>query len=334
MKIKRLSLAIALFIGIACCARSGAVEIEGELPPGTEEILQDIEDTMYPPWVHEVVLDPDPPRANVPTVVTAHIYNPPNKTDDETFEAVLMYTVDLGDTWEYIDMDEVMEGRIWSGSMPAFKSGTEVLYGFRAEDSSGNIYTDTPCLVTEWPPGDDPCMFDLAVDEPPVDDESEVIPDEFDFLSYRGGVDMDYLYLELSVEGGITEGTVSPVFVHLYGFGVANMDKGDPSDIVTQGFLGFWAPQAESFAYPNCSIIHQPANDVIIEERNLDCITHGGSSVWFRVDRDQIGDTPGGHLKVIAANGAVTSITPLTGIVYDYTHVSSIALKDRWFIVE
>ncbi len=320
-------------ISIISCIVSNATEITGELPPGTEKVLQDIQETMYPPWVHDVILDPDPPQAEVPTVVTAHIYNDPSKTSDETFDATLMFTADLGDNWEYIDMEQVMEGRIWSATLPAFKAGTEILYGFSARDSSGNVYTDTPCLVTEWPPENDPCMFDLAIDEPPVDDEEQVIPDNFDFMSFRGGVDEDNLYLELSVQGDISDGTVSPVFVHLYGFGVANVDKGDPSDIITQGFLGFWAPQAESFSYPACSIIHQPSNDVIIEGRNIECETSGGT-VWFKISNDQIGDTPSGHLKIIAADGAITSITPFTGIFYDYTHVSSIALFDRSFVVK
>jgi len=219
-------------------------------------------------------------------------------------------------------------------TIPPLPLGAEVLYGFRAEDSSGNIYTETPCLVGSWPPEDDQCMFELSIDEPPIDDEKILIPDDFDFISFKGGVDLDHVYFEIEVQGNISAGTISPTFVHIYGFGLANPDKGDPADIVSQGFLGVYAPNAEAFSYLECMVIYEHSDDIITDDHNIECATDGESRLWFKVNNRQIGDTPSGIIKVLAADGAVTSITPLGGMPYDYTHVSSIALMERWLVVQ
>lgn len=307
---------------------------DAALPPGTEELLKEIQRTMYPPWLYRVTLKPDPPIAGEPITVTAEIYNDPDKTDDDTIEAYLFYSMDQGETWETLEMDDNKTNREWTVEMPAFEQGDEVWYGFRAGDATGNVFTETPCYITTWPPLDDTCMFDFAVDEPPVDDPNRLIPDNFDFLTIRGGVDEDNLYLELNVQGSIEPGSVSPVFLHLFGFAVANLDQGDPADVVSQGFLAIHAPLAHIAALDPCMTISRPNTDVVFSAEFVQCQSDE-DHLWFKISNKQLGNTePQGHLKIIAADGAVTSLVPFTGIFYDYTHVTSLSLAGRSFVVQ
>lgn len=310
-----------------------ALAIDG-LPPGTDAALEDLQATLYPPWVYDVTLDPPVPVSGQETKVTALIYNDSSLTKDETIAVTLMYSIDDGHNWEYLEMEEVDSNRKWAATIPAQEEDTEVLYGFRAEDTSANIYTDTPCLVTAWPPKNDTCMFEIAVDEHPVDDESTLVPDSFDIRGFKAGVDADNLYVELTLDGKVDKGTISPIFVHLYGFGVANPDKGDPTDIISQGFLGVYAPAADAFTYLPCMNVFDKGNEMVFSDRYITCATDGASRLWFRVNNKQIGNTPSDYLKLMAADGAITSITPLSGVPYDYTHVTTLGLFDRWFTVQ
>ncbi len=324
--------AIIIMFFLAVTVSTAVGEIEG-LPPGTEDTLYDLQATMYPPEIHGVTLDPETPKAGVPTTVTAKIFNDPNITDDETLEAWLIYSLDDGETWEYVDMDPSKDMRTWTGTIPGFDAGVEVLYGFRATDSSDNLYTEIPCLVTSWPPKGDTCMFDLAPDEDPLDDESQVTPDDFDIMNFKAGVDEEYLYVEMEVQGKIEPGSISPVYVHLYGFVMHNPDIGNPSDILTTGFIGIYAPHGEALTYYKCMTLSYPMDEVLIDNSQMTCLAEG-SKLWFKVKDSAIGNNPSGIIKLLAANGVVTSITPLAGEPYDYSRVSTLALLDRWFIVE
>lgn len=331
MNIKSVRLVLAFVILAAFAAPARAIE---GLPPGTDEVLAQIQRTMYPPWVYGVTLDPNPPAAGKPLTITAEIHNDRNITDDETMAVTLFYSTDGGETWTYADMNQASALSHWSVTLDGFPADTEVFYGFRAEDTTGNIYTDTPCYVTSWPPGDDTCMFDVSNDDPPIDDADQVIPPDFDFQSLRAGIDRDHLYVELKVEGKITDGTVSPVFLTLYGIVVQNPDKGDQNRIVTQGFLGVYAPRALVAGYQPCMTIYMPAADPLFASEYMECATNSADKLWLKISNKQIGPTPGHHVKFLAANGAVTKISPLTGIYYDYTHVSTVAMFDRRFTVE
>ena len=331
MKLKNI-LFLSLFIA-AILAPTAARAIEG-LPPGTEDVLADIQRTMYPPSVYSVELSPDPPQGGEPVTVTAEIHNDVNETDDETLEVNIFYSLDGGETWEYVEMEQQDDEDYWVVELPAFESGDEVLYGFQAKDSSDNIYTETPCYVTSWPPRDDSCMFPIAVDETPVDDNDSVIPEDFDYLSLRAGESEDFIYLENQVQGLVGEGSIAPVFIQLYGFALQNPDKGDPSNIVTQGFVGVYAPLADVVAYHPCMTISMPSEDALFSPENIECAVDGESLLWFRVNKRQIGKTPSGFIKLLSANGAITNISPLSGVYYDYTHVSTLSFTSRSFDVE
>jgi hypothetical protein len=312
---------------------SFACAVEG-LPPGTEEILNKIQPAMYPPEVHDVSMIPPVPAAGQSTIVTAKIYNNGNLTEDQTIQAWIIYSADGGDTWETIEMTQMDDQKSWTGKLPPFEKGTEVLYGFRAYDTSGNEYTETPCLVTSWPPDGDPCMFGLSVDDDPVDDPSEIIPDDFDILSVSGGADEQNLYFGIEVQGRVSDGTISPVYTHIYGIGVQNPDEGDGNSIISQGFLAIWSPLASSIGLQSCMVLSQPAGMVVRETNYIKCLTNGKSRLWFKIDMKAVGGNPSGYVKLIAADGALTDFSPLDGLYYDYTNISSLSLRDRRFVAK
>jgi hypothetical protein len=320
----------AAMVALATC-RSSAIS---GLPPGTDETLRNIQQRMYPPEVHEVTLDPAVPAAGQPITISAKIYNPTDITDDYTTQAWVMYSTDGGASLQTVEMTEGNDSQTWTAELPAFDTGTEAIYGFRAIDTSTNIYTESPCKVASWPPEEDHCMFDIAVDDYPVDDKSSLIPDDFDILGIRAGMDDRYMYIEISVQGIVTPGTVSPVYASVYGFGLLNPDRGDQSDIVTQGFLGVWSPLADTIGYRRCMIIQQTAGDVSFDNKYIRCLTDGESHLWFKFDRKAIGDNPSGHVKLIAADGAFTSFSPAAGVYYDYTNITEFVFLGRRFSVQ
>ncbi|MFA6451679.1 MAG: hypothetical protein WCX65_19565 [bacterium] len=320
--------AAQIIIATACRA-----DIEG-LPAGTEETLSRLEATMFPPETHTVTLKPDPPKADTITEITVEVYNNAGETEDKTTDAWVIYSSDGGSTWDQIDLEQMADGKTWKGELPAFPAGAEVLYGIRAKDTTTNVYTETPCLVTSWPPDGDPCMFDLAVDDEPVDDDPALVPDDFDILGFRGGEDDEYLYAEIKVQGKASAGTLAPTYAHIYGIVVQNPDRGSPNDIVTQGFLGVWIPYASAFGYQDCMVISKPGADVKLESGSITCKTDGDSRLWFKVNKKEIGSNPRRYIRIMAADGAITNFSPLQGLYYDYSHITSLVFKDRWFTVE
>jgi hypothetical protein len=334
MKYSKYAIRAATVLLLLLLGPAARAQLNGSLPPGTEEVLEEIQRTMYPPWLYSVTLEPDPPRAGEPVIVTAEIYNDQNKINDKTIEAYMFYSVDESETWETVEMEDMGGASQWRAELPPFEKGAEVWYGFRAGDATGNVFTETPCYVTSWPPENDTCMFDFSVDEPPVDDPERLVPDDFDIVSIKGGMDEDNLYVEFTVQGNIEPGSVSPAYLHLYGIAVANLDKGNPTDIISQGFLGLYVPLAHVAGMDPCMTVSQPHSDILFTEEYIQCLARG-EHLWFRVNNKQIGKTePQGHLKIIAADGAVTSIAPFAGIYYDYTHVTSMSLAGRSFVVE
>lgn len=325
-----LALAAALTSFAGSCR---AQDIPG-LPPGTKETLDRLQATMYPPIVHNVTLSPDPPKTDTITEITAEIENDTNKTDDITTDAWVNYSSDGGATWNQADMERVGTSKVWKTELPAFPSGTEVIYGIRAKDTSTNILAETTCLVTSWPPDGDPCMFDLAVSDLSQGEKNALMSDDFDIVSLHGGVDEEYLYVEIKVDGIISAGTLTPVYAHVYGVAVQNPDRGNPNDIVSQGFIAVWIPMAEAFGFQNCMVLSRPANNVVMDNSNISCKTDGGSRLWMKINRKAIGNNPSKYIRILAADGAFTNITPLAGLYYDYTHVSSLSFTDRWFTVE
>ncbi len=318
---------------ILMCSPACRADIEG-LPPGTEEVINELLATMFPPEVRSVALSPDPQKTDTIIKVTAEIRNDGSKTTDKTTDAWVMYSTDEGASWERTDMDAERDGANWTAELPAYPAGTEVVYGFRARDTSGNIYTETPCLVRSWPPDGDPCMFEIAIDEEPVDDDPNLIPDDFDLMSFRAGEDEEFLYVELKVQGKITGGAVSPVFTHMYGIVVQNPDRGDPHDIITQGFLGVYAPLANVYGFRPCMVVSRPGKDVVMDSHNIECKTDGDARLWMKIHSSHIGANASRFIRLMAADGALTGLSPLTGIFYDYTHVSSLVLMDRAFSVQ
>lgn len=302
--------------------------------PQNEDFFAALLKNMYPPEVRDVTLAPQAPTADRPTTVRAAILNDPNKSDDETVRSWMMYSADGGGEWETAEMARLGDKTTWTADLPPFPRKTEVLLGFRAEDTSGNVYAETPCLVRTWPPEGDPCMFELADDAEPADGDSSEIQNDSDILAVRAGVDEENLFFEIEFQDRIASGTATPLFAGAYGVAVRNPDTGNPTDLTTQGFVAVWIPLAEAAGRPGCVIIRKQKEDLIFDAKFIECMTDGGSRLWFRIGKRAIGDNPSRYVKTVAAAGAFTNFDPPDGIIRDRTPVSTIRFRDRRFTVK
>ncbi|MEW5945593.1 MAG: hypothetical protein AB1742_05290 [bacterium] len=326
---KQLFLAPALAAFLLAGA-AGAVEIR-DIPgfPGSGRALGELYRTMYPPWTYDVKIGADEDGWGA---VEAVVYNDRDLTDDETYEVYIVYSTDSGESWETVELDQGAGGQKWFGRLPEeLEEKEEILYYIKALDTSTNVYTELACPIGDAEDAEDGCWFDVAVDEPPVDDETAVIPDEFDIRSFRAGYSEDYLYLSFLVEGEIKEGTASPLDLHGHVAAIINPDRGDPVEILTQGFLAAYAPLAEMFTYPGCMLVYYPGSpdeDYYIDRESIRCYTDG-SYLTLEIDRGAFGENPSGYLKVAGGNGRLASISPVSGNFYDLTHVSTLTFTSR-----
>ena len=328
------------------------------LPPELQERVEDLLATRFPPQLHEVSIDPEEPGEGDDITVTADIYNDAEVTDDETMEAYIFFSTDGGESWEEVEM-ETDDDKTWVGVIPGQDSGTTITWGLRAVDSSTNFYTDVPCMLSEPLPSegylendcfnnDDVdcesalpmgCAFALANDEEPVDDEDDVAPPDFDFQNFRFGYDDDNFYLDLVVEGEVSEGSAAPMDIHGYAAAIVDVDKGgnstDLESLLEAGALLVHAPLAKiaGGVVKPCFYGYQQGGDFVQDDGALDCNAEANHLI-FTVSRDAIGENDTNQYQFLGANLSITGITPISGAVYDNTRVTQVSLTSRTIEVE
>jgi hypothetical protein len=324
------------------------------LPPELQERVEDLLATRFPPQLLSVELDPESPGADEAVTVTAEIQNDASITDDETSEAYIFFSADGGETWEEVEM-ETEDDKTWTAEIPGQESGATVIWGIRAVDSSSNFYTDLPCKVSEPVPYDGyktcteeedcesalpyGCVFALASDESPIDDEDQVIPDDFDFQNFRIAYDDDNIYLDLVVQGKVSDGSASPMNIHGYVGVLINTDKGgnstDLTELLSAGAIMLHAPLAKlagGLVKP-CFYGYQQGGDFVQDTGPLTC-KDKGNHLFFTIKRDAIEDNPSNQLQFLGANASITSISPIAGGVYDNTRITQVNFIERSYEVE
>lgn len=359
---KRMVLILTITVMAAgFAARNAAAGTLDMLPPDLQDKVNNLMATRWPPLAKSVTLDPEAPAADQAVSVTAEVFNDTEVTEDETSEVYLIYTTDGGATWNQVELEQQDNEKLWTGEIPGQPSGTEVLYGIKALDSSGNVYVEAVCKMpgspleiedyidndcvnkgdvslceAKMPRG---CMFPLSSDDSPLNDEAALISDDFDFWDYRIGYDDDNVYMDLAVEGKVSPGTASPMNIHLYIGGVLNPDKpasGTGLDaIARQGGAFIHGPLltlSGGLAKP-CSFLYQKGNTAVQDETAIKCIAKRNHLLYV-VKRSAIGDNPSNILEFLALSAAGTSISPVNGALYDNSHFTNVRLESRSYKVE
>ncbi len=360
-------LLVALFVLVGAGTTARAVDLS-MLPGDLQDRVEDLIATRFPPELHSITLDPEEPVAGEPTNIEVEIYNPKDITSDETSTVYVMYSTDFGETWEQIEL-ETDDDKVWYGEFPAFDSGTEVIYLVHAIDSSENVYTTVPCMLMEGEvldgekfnndygksdcvnSGDDlsacedimprGCMIRMAVDEEPIDDEEDEIPDDFDILDHRIGYDENYFYIDIAVQGKISQGTMNPTDLHAYVGVIIDEDKvGSGTDIeqlLDAGGVLVHAPLAEMAGgmVKPCFYGYQQGGEFTQDDTAVVCVNKRNHLI-FRVSREAVGINDSGLYQFISLGATITNFPdPIDGTVYDNTRVTTTHFtEDTYFAVK
>jgi hypothetical protein len=159
-------------------------------------------------------------KAGQPISITVDAGFDDNRAVDKISSVKVFYSGNNGQTWAR-PVALAKSGNSWTGSIPKQAKGT-LLYYVWAQDSSGNVSAELPCKVTTWPPSSDKCMVSGAVDPAPVDDPTSSIENNLDVWGFKVGMDDNYIYMQLTVEGSISKGTTNPP--HINGYATALFD--------------------------------------------------------------------------------------------------------------
>jgi len=350
---------MALLLVFGAVSASAQVDM-GMLPADLQDEVQDLLATRFPPELHSVTLNPENPVGGEPTAIEVEIYNDAELTDDETVEVYVLYSTDFGGSWDYIELD-TDDDKLWYGELPAFNGGDEVIYAVRAVDTSSNVFTQVPCVtfdedvldgktyskdyvMNDCVNGTDKedcgdfiprlCMMQLGLDEEPIDDEEDQVPNEFDILDHRFGFNADYFYFDVVTEGTITQGTMNPVDLHLFAAVLGNYDlvgkETDLTALMDAGGVLVYAPLAEMAGgeFLPCLWGYSQGGDFAQDGDSVECIQKKNHLMWKmeRAAFDKIGDNPSGWLFFLTLNGAITNFPdPIEGKPYNYSRATTIA---------
>ncbi len=354
MRSKLAAVAAGVFAITFAATTAGALDLSilpGDLAKRAEALIE----TRFPPELKSVTLDPAEPEAGSPTAITAEVYNDASVTSDETSEVFALYSTDGGGTWESVEL-ESDDSKTWTGELPAFESGTEVVYSIRAKDSSENVMAVIPCKVdgaaivakdyvdADCVNGDGDCssvlprtcMMKIAVD---TSDDSAEYPDYGEIEDMRMGFDDTSFYFDITMKGKIGDGTINPMDIRLVGGVLANVDKGDMKtqeleSLVNAGGIMTWAPQAaiagSQFGAAKCAFITAKGSDANIDDKVVKC-KKLNNHLFFTLDREAIGENPSNTIQFASITGAVNNINPPNGEAYDNTHFSQVKYSDEEF---
>lgn len=343
-----LALAVFSMLVFASAARAQGLE---SLPADLREDIEDLLETRWPPVVDEVEIEADEDGALAVTVKFGKIND---KSEDEVSEAYLYYSADEGETWEELELEEGDDNKEWIGTLEDVESGTELMYGIRATDTSNNVYLDIVCAPGEWPPTDEymdgscaaeggdacvtnlprGCMFPMSRH----DDETDI--DDLNIQEYQISADDEKYYLDIAVKGKVQGGTISPMDIYAYVALAINPDKGEAEtteDLLDKGIFLLYAPQAEiaggALPIKSCMVGWKKGQDLAVDSSNIKCKAKK-NHLFIDFKKDLAFDNPSGYLSWLVATAHITNISPLSGGVGNLARVTNAKFITRTYTVE
>lgn len=307
-KLEVMSVAWAVLFGLSFCVHAQVIPGAEGSPFGS--YLND-----QTPLISKVSQTPEAPAAKQDVTVSAEIANDPQKTDDVTEKAFLFYSTDKGKTWLKVDMvQDAGNEALWSGKIPGQAAGATVMYYVQGVDTSGNLASELPKNTASWPPDpakkSSPTFANPGSDE---DDADAAVSPDIDILNIAVGYDDQSVYVKLGIQGKVTQGTESPVYIQGYASGILNPDKGE--DILQAGMALLYAPLGEKLFGPTFGIKGSEfiINAAAVESKQVPQETDSGeasfvdgSTLYMRVKKSFLGDNPSGAVKILSLTAAIT----------------------------
>lgn len=166
----------------------------------------------YPPIIEKVNISPENPTTTEEVQIKAKIYNDPQKTEAEVFEANLYYSNDNSKSWEKIEMEQDEEDKtLWTAKIPPQKEGKIIFY-ISAKDSAGSISTELP-LKMELTEKD---FFNDEQTNRMVlfleDEEEKDVPGDMDIKEGWIGYDDENIYVKILFKGKVIGGLIGRLF--------------------------------------------------------------------------------------------------------------------------
>ena len=287
----------------------------------SRDTLEDIEDIIEHramPIVKDVVIEPEAPEADEPVTVSAVVVTPPEMSGDKISDVYLDYSIDGGEEWNRVIMDQDGEDvRMWSGTIPGQPSGTDVIYGIQALNYMDELSVEAVCRT-----GDDifaesgvsseecegeknpelcealrphGCMFPMSVSAEEFklyEDDISDIPEDMNIRSTRIGYDDENIYIELSVEGEVSPGQMSPTDIHIYVAAWLNPDKkkrgADLDSILEQGAAVISIPLNPT---DKCAVYSVHGATLFVDNQSVSCAL-SDNRVVYTVRREVLEPNP------------------------------------------
>lgn len=329
------------------------------LPEDTQIKIEEMLNARSMPDVKELTFSPESPKANEPVAVTANIFTYPRVKGDDTDTVSIVYSTDGGKTWAQADMDPDKENtKLWKGEIPGQPSGTDVIFGLKAVNYSGNMYVEAACSLQGTPAKDESylknecvvsgdsqqckaglpigCMFPMSINRVDPDEDNRSIPDDLDITDARVGYDDDNFFIDVIVKGKVSPGTMSPMNTHIYVAGGINPDKPGGSDqgvesIIMQGAVMTYIPVN---AGAPCMIYFLRGMDEIMRDVYSGGCAANDNHLIYSIKRAVTQPNPSKKLELMAFDLIQTSIFPNVIPLYDYTHVTRVKFDSRGYKVQ
>lgn len=222
------AMAFALVIARPAAAQLGGFNLTDQ--------LKDILGAAIPPYIGAVTIDPEEPAADEAVMVTASIATLPIIDDEAQTtvdEAFLYYSVDGGENWEEVEMDDEDDGK-WTAEIEGQAAGTEVLYYVRALSDVGDFDVEFSGKEVTLDIGSSQAVelhsaLNLGEDFEGLktiieDTDDAVTPDpKHNFQTIGLGYDDDNLYFRIGTEKKMDGGKLSPLDASAYGAILINL---------------------------------------------------------------------------------------------------------------
>jgi hypothetical protein len=327
------------------------------LPDDTQLKVEDLVQNRSLPIVKDLTYAPENPKPGEAVVVTAKIATYPRTLGDQTGEAYILYSTNKGMSWQQVSMEAGEEdSKSWKGEIPGQPKGTDVIFGIKAINYSGNMYIEAVCQVSDSPINDPAyvdndcvhsgkenacdgkmpvgCMFPLAIKHENMDDDEQVIPSDLNFQDVRIGYNEENIYLDAAVQSRVTPGTISPMNVHLYVAAGLNPDRAafgsGLESIMTQGAVMIYTPL--NIANP-CVIYYLKGEDIVEDYENGMCTSRDNHLV-FSIKRMVTKPNPSNTMEFMLLDFVETGIMPLVIPLYDNTHFTRVRYENRGYQVK
>ncbi len=258
-----------------------------------------------------------------------------DEEEEATISSVkLSYSVD-GGAVSTVDMSDNGDGT-YSGTIPVQASGAKVEYYITVTDSNNNVTTGAL-------PGHENVVSGVA----DMDNSEDIVADDADLIDLAAGYDDDYLYVDFSVQGAISGGTIDPPYIQLYGVKITNPDTEQGEGLMV-GKLWIYLPLAKEKEVQDkfMPMLMDAGKEYIdqIGQENIDRVMQTGMMVLDiqklmggnfmegmlfsaepeadidggkfsgKIKRAALGDNPSGYLRIItltAANASIDSFMPI-----------------------